>query len=265
MNLIGILGNAGAGKDSIGGFIVEATRGKTLSLAEPMKQFAMQTFGFSHDTLFGPSQSRNFVHKEYATEHTANVVIKKLQGQDTLEWLASIFPEKDPEELHLVHKSLVQWGEDLLDQAALEGGLSARKTLQTLGTEWGRGYSPDVWVNHAVRRAKAMLQHQGVSVVAITDCRFLNEARVLSGIGHVWRVTRPGYDGSVAGGISGHASERDQQSDEIKQYVSLEVANDGTLSDLRIKTYESLSGLGVSNGVTDDYSGWERLQHTAAR
>jgi len=265
MNLIGILGNAGAGKDSIGGFIVEATNGKTLSLAEPMKQFAMQTFGFSYDTLFGPSQSRNHVHVEFATEHTANVVLKRLQGEIATEFLSDIFPEKDPEELHLAHKSLIQWGEDLLDKASLEGGLSARKTLQTLGTEWGRGFSPDVWVNYAVRKAKHMLQHQGVSVVAITDCRFLNEARVLSEIGHVWRVTRPGYDGSVAGGITGHASERDQSSDEIKKYVSVEVANDGTLSDLRIKTYEALSGLGVSNGVTDDYSSWERLQYPAAR
>ena len=75
-------------------------------------------------------------------------------------------------------------------------------------------------------------------VVCLTDVRFLNEARRVRELGgEVWRVTRPGCDGgaALAAGVAAHASETEQRSPEMDQYVTREIVNDGTLDDLRVR------------------------------
>lgn len=68
----------------------------------------------------------------------------------------------------------------------LPGAPTARRLLQTLGTEWGRGcVHPDIWVAAALRTA-------GMFDVAIfDDCRFDNEAEaVRAGRGRVVHLRR---------------------------------------------------------------------------
>jgi hypothetical protein len=52
-------------------------------------------------------------------------------------------------------------------------GLTARRALQQLGTEWGRALHPDVWVRYLLR------QPRNGYVVIVPDVRFDNEARAL--------------------------------------------------------------------------------------
>lgn len=79
---------------------------------------------------------------------------------------------------------------------------SPRKLAQTLGTEWGRDIiDPDIWVRALARRIAGL---PSGSRVAISDCRFDNEARWVRHCGGlVVHLTRPDLPT-----IRPHASER---------------------------------------------------------
>jgi hypothetical protein len=102
-------------------------------------------------------------------------------------------------------------------------GVSPRRLLQSLGTEWGRQHvSEDVWIRLALRTARV------ASRAVIPDVRFDNEAEaILAAGGSVWRVVRPGV-GCLVGQTASHSSERGI-SDRL---VSVEISNDGGLDDL---------------------------------
>ena len=81
-------------------------------------------------------------------------------------------------------------------------GRTARYTMQTLGTEWGRGaMASDIWVRLAIMRANR-LRAAGVAVI-VDDMRFENEAQAIRDAGgKLVRITRPD-----AARLAGHASE----------------------------------------------------------
>jgi hypothetical protein len=249
--ILGVLGNAGAGKDTIGKMIVEATGGETLALADPMKQFVQRVFGFTHQQLWGPSDCRNAPDYRFGAKwwqpwkkrSVANLrahVLGELEVLETFRWLRDLMPEADEAEVYRAWRALVVWAMNLLAEGREYGFLTPRKVLQTLGTEWGRDFNEDMWIDFGIRFANKRIETERVPVVVITDCRFLNEARKINAAGHVWRVTRPGYDGNIKAGVAGHRSERDQVSDEIKQYVNLEITNNGSLADLARRVRDEL-------------------------
>lgn len=74
-------------------------------------------------------------------------------------------------------------------------GVSPRRLMQTLGTEWGRDISPTFWVDILIR-GLGEIQAKGdplVRGIVITDCRFNNEAQIIRKLqGEIWHITRPG-------------------------------------------------------------------------
>lgn len=82
-------------------------------------------------------------------------------------------------------------------------GVSPRRLLQSLGTEWGRQHvSEDVWIRLALRTARV------ASRAVIPDVRFDNEAQAIRAAGgSVWRVVRPGVS-CLDPSTAQHASER---------------------------------------------------------
>lgn len=72
------------------------------------------------------------------------------------------------------------------------GGITVRRLLQTLGTEWGRTHLGNtVWTDLCMRAA-GLARHAGGTAI-IDDCRFPDEARaVLNAGGIVVRLVRPG-------------------------------------------------------------------------
>jgi hypothetical protein len=54
--IIGIVGKAGSGKDTVAHMIPGA---KLLSFADPLKEFCAQVFEWNRNTLWGPSENRN--------------------------------------------------------------------------------------------------------------------------------------------------------------------------------------------------------------
>lgn len=94
------------------------------------------------------------------------------------------------------------------------GGITPRRMMQTVGTEWGRNIDPALWIKSALRRAQADMAW-GRSVV-ICDVRFDNEAVALRSMGgKVWRIERP-----AAGTASTHASETPIDSNMVDATVS---------------------------------------------
>ena len=70
-------------------------------------------------------------------------------------------------------------------------GTTARKMMQTLGTEWGRmQIHPDLWVRAMAQRVER-LQADGVYRLVIPDVRFENEAAWVRSVGALWHVNRP--------------------------------------------------------------------------
>jgi hypothetical protein len=113
--LIGLLGQAGSGKDTVADMICELTLGSyvnltlgsyvnRLALASPIKAFCSKVLDFTDVQLWGPSEERNKPDPRY------------------------IRADGVP--------------------------LTPRHALQQLGTEWGRACHPNIWIDYAIRQAE---------------------------------------------------------------------------------------------------------------
>jgi hypothetical protein len=185
ITIIGITGQAHAGKDAVADILVRRRRFCKVALADPMKRFLSEVFGFSDEQLWG--------HEKEVPD--------------------------------------ARWG-----------GLTPRRALQTLGTEWGRSAYGDVWVEYLLKVAKTVLEENvgyspqngiewhsspGYRGVIVSDVRFSNEADAIHRAGgKILRVERPGA--GLKGKAANHVSEMGiLYSDETIQ-------NDGTLEGLEV-------------------------------
>lgn len=116
-------------------------------------------------------------------------------------------------------------------------GKSVREALQTLGTEWGRKLiGEDIWARHMIARIDLLIGdfHDGaIKGIVIDDCRFDNEAELLSGAGATLiKVCRESEE------VMDHESERGV-SDRLIHYV---IPNNGLETDLE-RSVLSIVGL----------------------
>lgn len=83
----------------------------------------------------------------------------------------------------------------------LDGSITPRIMMQTLGTEWGRSLLPNLWLR--------VWQHElddGANVVTVPDVRFDNEAELIRSMGGtIVHVTRKPTADMLA--VPAHASE----------------------------------------------------------
>lgn len=167
--IIGLMGEAGVGKDTVGRMLQERWEFSLTALAFPMKTFVRRVFDFPLEHVFGDSQYREIPSPEW-------------------------------------------------------DGLTPRRALQTLGTEWGRGLHKDVWVRLALREAA-----QRGGRVAITDVRFQNELEAIQKAGgKVIRIHRPTQKEGLD---STHLSESEQKGIPDSA-VDAVIHNTGSLEDL---------------------------------
>jgi len=190
--LIGLVGRAGAGKDTVGRMLVTAeelngcldTRPfRTVSFAAPLKKICGDVFAFTNRQLHGDQKE-----------------------------------VPDPRY-----------------QRADGTYLTPREAMQVLGTQWGRACYPHVWVELGLRHAKEQMAN-GLSI-AITDVRFINEAKAIKEAGgQVWRVLRPEAERVPAV----HTSEAEMNRPEMGALVDKYITNYGTFEELRAKVFEAL-------------------------
>lgn len=103
-------------------------------------------------------------------------------------------------------------------------GVTPRRILQTLGTEWGRELiHTELWVRVARRRIERLLA-AGIPV-AVSDLRFGNEAQMVRELGGtIVRIERDGLPP-----VEAHASERQPIAPDWM------IENNGSLGELRTK------------------------------
>lgn len=116
----------------------------------------------------------------------------------------------DFDELEIVKEKPIDW----------LPGVTPRRIMQTLGTEWGReSIHPELWVLALKNRARGALE-RGDDLV-ISDVRFDNEARAIHELGGiVVNIERPGV------AVDDHKSERGVS----RELVQYHVLNNGGLS-----------------------------------
>lgn len=257
MNIVGISGQAGSGKDTVADCFVDNGYTK-VSLADPMKRLAYNVFDFSEEQLWGPSERRNAEDIRYYKDSLDWAIARaslQIIGPD---WLRQLLPEATIEHRVIMFDSLKQWFEQLYTE---HPNLSPRVCLQTLGTEWGReNCHLLVWVAYMHQAAERLLEPgtsntynrvYGIckdteelytrSGVVVPDVRFQNELEFFTHKGlNVVRLHRPASDGDAAGvGVQEHKSEMEQQGFDPDIFSAI-IENTGTLDQL-LGTVETLA------------------------
>lgn len=250
LNVVGISGQAGAGKDEVAGRFVKEHGFVQVALADPLKRLGYNCFDFSEKQLWGPSEHRNEVDERYyAGSHQWDQTELNVAGAYGACWVSDV-TGFDPvsEEAYKAHQKLESWCEWL---RRCHRDLSPRIMLQTLGTEWGRDVvGLDIWVKYMLSKAKkllsidrlsydktvgltAVLESTTIKGVVVSDIRFKNELEIIPEAGgFLMRIVRPETDEQAQGiGIASHRSESDQL-DFSNDLFNAIIQNDGSLQDL---------------------------------
>ena len=234
------VGAAGSGKSTVAKFLGSILLERSAfgdtdapvafdAFAAPLKEFAGHIFGFSWQTLYGPSASRNQEFPWTMAEH--DVALAKFADGDgdwsDDSWYASLgctVPAHD------AVKALHRWFLGLSRQCRETGVITARHVLQTLGTEWGRALDENIWIDAFVSRHDR--RHGGQGITIAEDGRFLNEPQRTDGFPVL--VVRPG----LAALPGAHASEQDVHSQEMLDSChrnGVVIINDRSVGDLGIE------------------------------
>lgn len=212
--IIGLLGQAGSGKDVVADFFVGKGFVK-LAFGDPMKRFIQRIFNFEYEQLWGSSQQRNYPFHLSETEWGEAIGRMNEHGREFVRDLGLPVNE--------ALLGLWVWMERLY----AADNLSIRVMLQTLGTEWGRLYDPLVWIKYTHQRLVPCLPYYYYSQASglgpapdpppigavIVDHRFANEVQAtIDAGGYMIRVHRPGRPAEMQDpGLQGHASEEEQK------------------------------------------------------
>lgn len=229
--IILLVGQAGSGKDTVAGFLVENHGAIAIAQADPMKRLASDIFWFTEDQLWGPSSSRNAVDAAFNEPNAWVVAEAILDSKRTWDWIKRVLPGLNEYGLTQAHRALRNWfGSVKAATFDQQKGLTPRLVLQTLGTEWGRRFSRNMWVDYAkdaalkllsggfrYDRTQGLIEDEsfvGPGWVIITDGRFRNEVvSVLALGGSVVKIesVETGAEAEAAG-VRGHKSETEQKS-----------------------------------------------------
>lgn len=88
------------------------------------------------------------------------------------------------------------------------GGRTAREALQSLGTDWGRAFYEDIWIQAAMRQAHYMTDSNNATRgIVISDGRFPNELKWARDAGaYLWRI-KPWREVDTTSTMRQHVSE----------------------------------------------------------
>lgn len=201
--LIGLSGQSGAGKDTVADLLKTKRSFIKLSLADPLKRVCSDVFKFTHDQLWGPSESRNTPDERYPTKDGFLTPRVALQTLGT------------------------EWGRNLYEDVWIDYGI--RNALKIINEEiWT--YTPELGLS-----PKAIFAEKPEGVV-IPDVRFKNEmVKIRQAGGYLVRVRRPGFEGNT--GIQGHKSESEQKDIPDTDFDVI-IENDSTTKELFMRVMD---------------------------
>jgi hypothetical protein len=283
--IVGILGRAGSGKDTVADHLSKAHTFQKVALADPLKRIARDVYNFTDDQLWGPSEMRNKPDSRYV-----RMSIEECKNKFGI--FAGPASTGKIAQYHAMGKDEPGLADFLgltreeYDDYRATGcvHLTPRFVLQTLGTEGGRTCYNNTWIDYAIRVAAKIDTgdyiydaRTGVrffrqtelakpkSNVVISDVRFKNEVDAIQAVGG--RIVKIARSGTGLGGAAGaHVSETEQ--DGIDNYDAL-IENTGTLDelfsfvDVELPRMVALSSMELSGG----HLGWmleQRAKDVAA-
>jgi len=215
LKIIGLLGKARAGKDTVGKMLCEIDKGAIMAYADKLKQIVVEMFEAPLEDLYTPEgKDKKTTFDSLLCPECHSTSVELLDIPDSLP------------------KAACKLCGTVGDRNVFASKWTNRTILQYLGTEGFRKIDPNVWVRYALKQARQHLSVTENKFVVITDCRFKSEASAILAVGgEVWRVKRPETDVKVEG-IKGHASETEQESITDGECQAV-IKNDGTLENLR--------------------------------
>lgn len=163
---IGFCGFKGSGKDTAADYLVSKYGYRKVSFADPLKKACEGIFSFPSEHLWGASSLREVPDERY---------------------LFSGLDPADGSDLRRVAIDTHRFWQRESDGEFFPQFVTPRLALQTLGTEWGRRLTPNIWVSACLNQ----IRQSGEPRHAISDVRFVNElSGVLSAGGVVIRLMR---------------------------------------------------------------------------
>lgn len=276
--IVGIVGRSihtdgmcslGTGKDTVADALVTGCSFIKVAQADPIKRFCMETYDFTYDQLWGPSELRAVLDKRYPRDHT---------------WVT----EPDPDNPDRARMVCPCCGQDAREEWR-QCYLTPRFALQQLGTQWGRNCYDATWIARGMATARTLLDdrtsryrpEEGLMFVesygndapspgvVFSDIRFKNELRLVrEGGGIVVLITRE-HDTPLPKEASSHQSEHDLD-DLLESDFDLSIKNDGTIMDL-LKKADAIQHVKAKGellnavvGVDPAVPGTERTVHTVS-
>jgi hypothetical protein len=237
--IIGILGFAQTGKDTIANLLAEHGAQK-IGFADELKRITMQLFGFTPEQMWGTKEQKEAPDLRYPRLHSITYYNDE-PGSVRVKCLCCGLesPSDDIDVVNATYEAPCY--------------LNGRYALKTLGTEGARACWDGIWVQKAVQNARGIERglwydvrqgfgtsfhdHAAPTTAVFIDCRFENEVvGIQAAGGRVYRIKRPGYEKPMFD----HPSETEQLRipDDKLQGV---IHNDGTLEDLKAKAIGLLS------------------------
>jgi hypothetical protein len=137
----GAMCSLGTGKDTVADILAESFNFQKMGLADPLKRFCRDVYGFTREQLWGPSEFRNKPDMRYPRQH---VFVDNGWECACCGFQRNILEREE---------ELPPEGEQLPVCY-----LTPRYALQTLGTEWGRHCWDDTWVSMGVKTARLLLR-----------------------------------------------------------------------------------------------------------
>lgn len=176
--IILLCGNAGVGKDTVGQMIVDRWNFTKFSQADTIKEIARDSFGFTDEQLWGPSENRNAVDTRFAPGALRyREAFRTISANHGVSRVTADFVKHCSQttggsgDLYALVETFMKAMEAFADS---KGGLTPRIVLQMLGTEVGRAYNQDIWLQAALQKAERALL-TGAPGVVVADGRFRNE------------------------------------------------------------------------------------------
>lgn len=187
--VIGILGFARAGKDTVSEILAEARGYQRMAFADPLKRIVMESFGFTEIQMWG--SEKETPDPRYPREHVWNCSDSAATHDREPYCMCCRAIKNDPDREPCF--------------------LTPRYALQIIGTEGYRHCYEQFWAEKTLKDAEKIYQYSGYGYlrthgvhpqweaerrsVVITDVRFITETNaILRNGGEVYRIKRKGIE-----------------------------------------------------------------------